>query len=129
MPLTIRDLTSYRLKEALKDLLSLKQKALDGTVEKGWIGICGNVHVRTAVTVDYMQEGWKGYSGNPAYPIPGGAKAYAEAVVKGTAWDLSTEYAQKRMEFLQYCIDTLEKELAFRNTFFGRVINFFRIQV
>lgn len=59
---------------------------------------------------------WSKYSGVPSYPVPSvtlGLTAYGQfsivAIDRGSFWE--GEYGELRKELLQFCIDTLTKEL------------------
>lgn len=90
-------------------------------------GICDNVRFKTfeiyhnytldeelGAELDRLMALWPKFSGSVVFPVvhptePSPVKAYDLAKVCGELW--SGEYGELRKELLQFCIDTLTKEL------------------
>lgn len=52
---------------------------------------------------------WPKFSGNPNYPINGGARAYNKAKSSTALWDRNTDYGILRWELLEWLIEELQK--------------------
>ena len=81
------------------------------------------IDARTGMTLHNLFKRWPKWSGLLEYPVPapsdfvakdaGDYAAAAQAYdMLDSHWDSTTEYGQLRIELLEFCIATLEEEIA-----------------